>query len=158
MDIYNLHVVSQCRGIPVMLAPHERRANPAKTKRLPTFGRHICEEGAVNFLLNKVGNPYIIRYVNHVTSSLSARKAPFTIILDLHARTRIEDDFQWIFCYLVNANIFGTIPNIQIYIYVSNQISIPGSTPLPSGSGRLNSSYGIQILHYPRHGDLFFSP
>ena len=44
---------------------------------------------AVNFLLDKVGNlyiKYITRYVNHVTSHPSARRAPFVIVPDLHTR------------------------------------------------------------------------
>jgi len=49
-------------------------------------GGIFAEKEAVNFLLNKVGEPYITGYINHVTSHPSARKAPFAIVPDLHAR------------------------------------------------------------------------
>ena len=43
------------------------------------------EKEAVNFILNKVSDPFITRYVNHVSSSTNSRKAPYTIVPDLHA-------------------------------------------------------------------------
>ena len=49
-------------------------------------GGIYAEKETVNFILDKVGDPYIARYVNHVTSSPSARKAPYAIVPDLHAR------------------------------------------------------------------------
>ena len=46
------------------------------------------EKEAVNFLLDKVGDPYITSYVNHVSISShpNARKAPHYIVPDIHAR------------------------------------------------------------------------
>ena len=49
-------------------------------------GGIYVEKEAVNFLLDKVGDPCIAQYVNHVTASPSARKAPYAIVPDLHAR------------------------------------------------------------------------
>ena len=43
------------------------------------------ERETSNFLLGKVDEPWITQYVNHVTSHLSARNAPFAIVPDLHA-------------------------------------------------------------------------
>jgi hypothetical protein len=40
----------------------------------------------VNFLLDKVGDPYITSYVNHVSSAPNSRKAPHSIVPDIHAR------------------------------------------------------------------------
>jgi hypothetical protein len=40
---------------------------------------------AVNFLVNKIGHPYIRSYVNHVSSHPKAQKAPHAIVPDLHA-------------------------------------------------------------------------
>ena len=43
------------------------------------------EKEAVNFLLDKVGEPYILRYVSHVSAAPNARKAPHAIVPDIHA-------------------------------------------------------------------------
>ena len=43
------------------------------------------EKEAVNFLLDKVGEPYITSYVNHVSSTPNARRAPHAIVPDLLA-------------------------------------------------------------------------
>jgi hypothetical protein len=40
---------------------------------------------AVNFLVDKIGHPFIMSYVNHVSSHPNARKAPHAIVSDLHA-------------------------------------------------------------------------
>ena len=50
------------------------------------LGGIYAEKEAVNFLLDKVGDPHITNYVNHVSSHPNARKAPFSIVPDLHAR------------------------------------------------------------------------
>jgi hypothetical protein len=47
-------------------------------------GIHSAAE-AVNFLVNKIGHPYITSYVNHVSSHPNAQKAPHVIVPDLHA-------------------------------------------------------------------------
>ena len=47
-------------------------------------GGIFTEKEAVNFLLDKVGDPYIINYVNHVTAHPNAHNAPFLIVPDLH--------------------------------------------------------------------------
>ena len=49
-------------------------------------GGIFAEKEAVNFLLDKVGEPYITNYVDHVANHPSARNAPFAIVPDLHAR------------------------------------------------------------------------
>lgn len=43
------------------------------------------EKEAVNFLLDKVGEPYITSYVNHVSSTPNTRRAPHAIVPDLLA-------------------------------------------------------------------------
>ena len=40
---------------------------------------------AANFLLDKIGEPYITRYVNHISSFPNARRAPWSIVPDIHA-------------------------------------------------------------------------
>ena len=40
---------------------------------------------AVNFILDKVGDPYTTAYVTHVSSHPFARRAPHSIVPDLHA-------------------------------------------------------------------------
>ena len=40
---------------------------------------------AANFLLDKIGEPYITRYVNHVSSFPNARRAQWSIVPDIHA-------------------------------------------------------------------------
>jgi hypothetical protein len=47
-------------------------------------GIHSAAE-AVNFLVDKIGHPYITSYNNHVSSHPNARKAPHAIFPDLHA-------------------------------------------------------------------------
>ena len=47
-------------------------------------GRHHSQKEAVNFLLRKVGEPYITAYVNHVSGQANARKAPHAIVPDIH--------------------------------------------------------------------------
>ena len=54
-------------------------------KSMMRLGGVFADSEAVNFILDKVGDPYIIRYVHHVTSHPSARRAPHTIVPDLHA-------------------------------------------------------------------------
>ena len=49
-------------------------------------GGIFAEKEAVNFLLDKVGDPHITCYVHHVTSHPSARKAPYAIVPNLYAR------------------------------------------------------------------------
>ena len=44
------------------------------------------EREAVNFIVDKVGEPYITRYINHVSSTPQFHTARHAIILDLHAR------------------------------------------------------------------------
>ena len=44
------------------------------------------DKEAVNFLLDKVGDPYITAFVNHVSSHPNARKAPHSIVPDIHTR------------------------------------------------------------------------
>ena len=52
---------------------------------------------AANFLNNKIGEPYISNYINHVTAHPDHRNAPHAIIPDIHAynfpagRQRIND-------------------------------------------------------------------
>ncbi len=47
-------------------------------------GMHSAAE-AVNFLVNKIGQPYIMSYVNHVSSHPNAQKAPHAVVPDIHA-------------------------------------------------------------------------
>ncbi len=47
-------------------------------------GIHFAAE-AVNFLVNKIGHPYIMSYVNHVSSHPNAQKAPHVIAPVIHA-------------------------------------------------------------------------
>ena len=41
------------------------------------------EKEAANILMDKVGNPWITWYINHVSSRPSARNAPYAIVPDL---------------------------------------------------------------------------
>ena len=50
------------------------------------LGGIFSEKEAVNFILDKVGEPYISRYVTHVSSALNAKTAQHSIVPDLHAR------------------------------------------------------------------------
>jgi hypothetical protein len=47
-------------------------------------GIHSAAE-AVNFLVDKKGHPYIMSYVNHVSSHPNARKEPHAIVSDINA-------------------------------------------------------------------------
>ncbi len=47
-------------------------------------GKHYTAE-VVNFLVDKIGHPYITSYVNHVSSHPNAQKAPHAIVPDIHA-------------------------------------------------------------------------
>jgi hypothetical protein len=47
-------------------------------------GIHSAAE-VVNFLVDKIGHPYITSYVNHVRSHPTAQKAPHAIVPDIHA-------------------------------------------------------------------------
>jgi hypothetical protein len=55
---------------------------------------------AANFLNDKIGEPYISNYINHVTAHPSYRNAPHAIIPNIHAfnfpfgRQRINDDSE----------------------------------------------------------------
>ena len=50
------------------------------------FGGISSEKEAANFLLlDKIGEPYITRYVNHFSSYPNARRAPYLIVPDIHA-------------------------------------------------------------------------
>ena len=55
------------------------------------------EKEAANFLVNKVGEPDISRYIRHIAPFPNARKAPLGIVPDLHAynyptgRQRVND-------------------------------------------------------------------
>ena len=50
------------------------------------FGGISSEKEAANFLLlDKIGEPYITRYVNHVSGYPNARRAPYSIVPDIHA-------------------------------------------------------------------------
>jgi len=44
-----------------------------------------AEKEAVNFIMDKGGEPHITSYINHVTAHNSAKKAKYTIIPELHA-------------------------------------------------------------------------
>ena len=50
------------------------------------LGGIFGDKEAANFLLDKVGEPYITRYITHLTSQPNARKAPYAIVPDLHAQ------------------------------------------------------------------------
>jgi hypothetical protein len=39
----------------------------------------------VNFLVDKIGHPYITSYINHVSNHPNAQKAPHAIIPHIHA-------------------------------------------------------------------------
>jgi hypothetical protein len=45
----------------------------------------VSQDEAVNFLTDKVGGPYINRYINHVSQSDIPSKAPGAIVPDIHA-------------------------------------------------------------------------
>jgi hypothetical protein len=47
-------------------------------------GIHSAAE-VINFLVNKIGHPYITPYVNHVSSHPNAQNAPHAIVPDIHA-------------------------------------------------------------------------
>ncbi len=47
-------------------------------------GIHSADE-AVNFLVDKIGHPYITSYINHVSCHPNARMAPLAIVLDIYA-------------------------------------------------------------------------
>ena len=49
------------------------------------LGGISSEKEAVNFILDKVGDPYITAYFIHVSSHQATRKAPHSIVPDLHA-------------------------------------------------------------------------
>ena len=61
------------------------------------LGGIFSEKEAVNFILDKVSDPYITRYVNHVSSSPNFQRAQHAIVPDLHAcnfpagRQRVND-------------------------------------------------------------------
>ena len=44
------------------------------------------EKEALNFLLDKVGESHVTSYVKHVPSHQNIRKAPHSIVPDIHAR------------------------------------------------------------------------
>ena len=50
------------------------------------LGGDLQEKDAVNFILDKVGDPYITAYVDHISIHPNARKAPHSIIPDLYAQ------------------------------------------------------------------------
>lgn len=50
------------------------------------LGGIFSEKEAVNFILDKVSDPFITRYVNHVSSAPNSRRAQHAIVPDLHAR------------------------------------------------------------------------
>ena len=49
------------------------------------LGGILSQAEAVNFLLGQIGKLHIKQYVNHVISHLSARNAPYAIVLDILA-------------------------------------------------------------------------
>ncbi len=49
------------------------------------LGGIFSEKEAANFLLDKVGEPHITSYINHVSSHPNAKKAPHSIVPDIHA-------------------------------------------------------------------------
>ena len=49
------------------------------------LGGISSEKEAANFLLDKIGEPYITRYVNHISDYPNARRAPWSIVPDIHA-------------------------------------------------------------------------
>lgn len=57
------------------------------------LGGISSEKEAVNFLIDKVGEPYITSYVNHVSAVPDARNAPFAICQSyLHITSLPEDN------------------------------------------------------------------
>ena len=50
------------------------------------LGCIFSEKEVVNFILDKVSDPFIMRYVNHVSSSPNSRNAQHAIVPDLHVR------------------------------------------------------------------------
>ncbi len=47
-------------------------------------GIHSAAE-AVNFLVDKIGRPYITSYVDHVSSHPNTQNAPHVVVPDIHA-------------------------------------------------------------------------
>jgi len=59
--------------------------NPAVTQSMMKLGGIFSEKEAANFLLDKVGEPHITSYINHVSSHPNTKKAPHSIVPDIHA-------------------------------------------------------------------------
>jgi hypothetical protein len=55
------------------------------TQAMMKLGGIYSAAKAVNFLVDKIGHPYITSYINHVSSHPTAQKAPHVIVPDLHA-------------------------------------------------------------------------
>ena len=58
------------------------------------LGGMFSEQEAVNFLLDKVGDPYITQYVHHVSSAANSRLAQYVIVPGLHVRNFPADRQQ----------------------------------------------------------------
>ena len=65
----------------------------------------ISEEAA-NFLLDKIGEPYITRYVNHVSSYPNTRRAPYLIVPDIYAHNSPQN-VNLLMIMIGQGNFFG---------------------------------------------------
>ena len=71
------------------------------------LGGILPEKEAVNILLDKVCDPYITAYVNHVSSHPNSRNAPYLIVPDLHTRNSPTWWQEWMIverCHLQKQN------------------------------------------------------
>ena len=66
---------------------HRRTHNKLKSilQAMMKLGGIHAEKEAVNFIMDKVGEPHISSYINHFAAHSSARRAKYAIIPDLHA-------------------------------------------------------------------------
>ena len=53
--------------------------------KLQSILHAMLKKEAANLILDKIGDPYITAYVTHVSSQQFIRKAPSSIVPDLHA-------------------------------------------------------------------------
>ena len=61
---------------------HNQLQSPVQA--MMKLGRIISEQEVVNFIFDRVGDPYISRYVNRVISTSNSNRAQHDILPDLH--------------------------------------------------------------------------
>ncbi len=83
LDWYDANLAAA--SLPGHGQPSQQNKLQSITQAMMKLGGIHSAAKAVNFLVNKIGHPYITSYVNHVSSHPDAFTAPRAIIPDLHA-------------------------------------------------------------------------